>query len=149
MGNLCDGVPEHIQKTIRNSRAYCEGVQARLHDLGDNPHLLDAEAFRAWLAGFQDAADGTVRGCCAGRTRTIQPLPVPRVQYEERMRGYGYDVFRTSGNKTLFSKPDWARPFRLSWAQINSKRVEQYLPPDLVEPDRSQFLADNKAALTP
>lgn len=77
-GKLCDGVTTHVQKTIVNSRAFCEGLAHRSSDTAanapvtDNPHAAASDAGVAWIAGW-DLADGAAGGpvdpadapCCA------------------------------------------------------------------------------------
>jgi hypothetical protein len=72
MANLCDGVSTYHQKTLKNARAYCEGVDWRMGgtavqrpDTANPEDGVGSEAEAAWDAGYADAAAGTVEGCSA------------------------------------------------------------------------------------
>lgn len=77
MANLCDGVAEHNQKQLKNSRAYCEGVDWRMGgtaierpDTANPEEGLGSEAEACWDAGYADAAAGTIEGCSNHRGET-------------------------------------------------------------------------------
>lgn len=83
MGNLCDGVATNHQKQLKNSRAYCEGVDYRFEGTaaqrpitGNPEDGIGSEAEAAWDAGWTDAhgdglgANGTVEPCSARRGQT-------------------------------------------------------------------------------
>ena len=69
MGNVCDGVATHIQKTLRNTKAYAEGVEYRFggtalqRPITDNPHVSGTEEADCWDAGWTGADTDTVEGC--------------------------------------------------------------------------------------
>jgi len=81
MSVFCDGVPAHIQKPIKNVKAYAEGAEYRLTGtligvpITDNP-FSPGEQNLAWDAGWTDAngdglgAGGTIQPCVSGYTRT-------------------------------------------------------------------------------
>ena len=155
-GRLCDGVAAHNQKQVNQSRAYCEGAEYRWSGsplavpITDNPHAPTSESANAWDAGWNDANINAVEPCCAGYLRTA-PVggQVSQDEYEDRMRARGYDVLRTQTGKTLFSRPEWPRPFRLTWQQITSGRVQDYLPPELPASEKVEFTVDSNDSLEP
>jgi len=74
MVNLCDGIVASNQKILTNSRAFCEGINARyFSELSTtNPHAANSEANKAWTAGWNtaDIQEGDVVAhadapCCA------------------------------------------------------------------------------------
>ena len=77
MANLCDGVATNHQKILKNSRAYCEGVDYRFggtaieQPITGNPEDgIGSEAEASWDAGWTDAGAGTVEGCSCRRGQT-------------------------------------------------------------------------------
>jgi len=69
-GKLCNGVTGYTTGEIRNSRAFCEGYQARAESGSPvDPHVTGSEASVSWLAGVQakanEVAGGENAGCCA------------------------------------------------------------------------------------
>ena len=70
MANLCDGIDTNAQKILKNSRAYCEGVDAAFTGalVTANPEDgIGSEAEAAWNAGHADALADTVADCSCRR----------------------------------------------------------------------------------
>jgi hypothetical protein len=57
-GKSCDGVDTQNQKLVRNTRAFCEGVDARIAAVPPvvNPHEAGSEAAASYTAGVAAAA---------------------------------------------------------------------------------------------
>jgi hypothetical protein len=80
-GKQCNGVKDFNNSRIVNSRAYCEGVQARIvaNDAGAaSPHETDSEADQCYIAGVAVAAaaagstvDPADAPCCAVSQATV------------------------------------------------------------------------------
>lgn len=74
-GQLCSGSALKNAK-VKDSKAYCEGMQWRAqgtalaYPVTDNPHAVESDAYTAWAAGWtfaDDAAGGpidTTATCC-------------------------------------------------------------------------------------
>jgi hypothetical protein len=76
MSKLCDGIDEHHQKILKNSKAYCEGVEAAFAGgaVTLNPEDgVGSEGESAWDAGHADALAGTVSGCSCRRGQQYTP----------------------------------------------------------------------------
>ena len=81
MANLCDGVAAHNQKQLTNSRAFCEGLNARIasNAAEANPHEVGSDANKAYTAGYNTAAleagvgpvDKADAPCCAFPLSTV------------------------------------------------------------------------------
>lgn len=75
----CTGGATTTVGRVRNSKAYCEGVQARIDSNSPtNPHEVGSEASDCWLAGVADAAAKagstvvlTDAPCCAPTHDTV------------------------------------------------------------------------------
>ena len=83
-GKLCEGSVTGNAYQLKNSRAYCEGINHRIATngatIGDNPHEVGSEAANAWdlgwTAGHVDAGGTStlLPNCCAiDRTKVIVP----------------------------------------------------------------------------
>jgi hypothetical protein len=80
-GKFCDGVVSHITKSIKNMKAYEEGVQARMNSGGDltPPAGFPAggEQEKCWQQGDFDAdpVNDAVAACSAyrGQTGPVEP----------------------------------------------------------------------------
>ena len=81
-GKMCTGSLQNNAARPRNTKAYCEGLQARMLDAAPvDPHVAGSEASLAWQAGekvAKDLAGGKVTAadapCCAVDTVTIVPV---------------------------------------------------------------------------
>ena len=65
-GQLGDGVTATRDVSLTNSKAFCEGRQAKQNNLlvGSNPHPANSEAYAAWAAGFALTAATGLQGPC-------------------------------------------------------------------------------------
>jgi hypothetical protein len=65
-GQLGDGVAGTRDANLANSKAFCEGMQAKALTKADttNPHVVGSEASTAWLAGHAVDATSGVYGSC-------------------------------------------------------------------------------------
>lgn len=68
-GNLCSGFPDQ-QPTVRESKAFCEGLQAATGGAleNTNPHPADSVDFTMWAEGWNayNAGVGAAsQTCCA------------------------------------------------------------------------------------
>ena len=82
-GKQCNGVAGYSAGKLKNSKAYCEGLDHRISTngatIGDNPHVAGSEAANCWDVGWSEGqadAGSTLSAssglCCApDRTKTI------------------------------------------------------------------------------
>ena len=73
-GKLADGLTATRDATLMNSKAYCEGRQAKVYGPAINPHPPNSEAASAWAAGYALGGTG-VSGPC----NTFAGIVVPDV----------------------------------------------------------------------
>lgn len=63
-GKLEDGITGTYDANIVNSKAFCEGRQAKVYADNVNPHVSGSEAGNAWAAGYALTAATGVQGPC-------------------------------------------------------------------------------------
>ena len=63
-GKLDDGINATGDINVTNSKAFCEGRQAKVYGASTNPHVSGTEAFASWAAGYALAASSGVQGPC-------------------------------------------------------------------------------------
>lgn len=63
-GQLGDGVNATRDLNLANSKAFCEGRQAKAWLESPNPHVAGSEAYAAWAAGYALATVSGVQGPC-------------------------------------------------------------------------------------
>lgn len=63
-GQLSDGVTATIDASVVNSKAFCEGRQAKAYTESTNPHVSGSEAYAAWAAGNALAVASGIQGPC-------------------------------------------------------------------------------------
>ena len=80
-GKLCTGEVQNNAYHPKNSKAFCEGLQARsLSNAPANPHVVDSEASDAWLRGVDvaaAAAGGAISKSAAPCCAIDQSIDVP------------------------------------------------------------------------
>jgi PASTA domain len=63
-GQLSDGVTATRDSKLDNSKAFCEGRQAKAWTESTNPHPTGSEANAAWAAGYALTVASGVQGPC-------------------------------------------------------------------------------------